>query len=102
MMQPLLENAIYHGIEPRREGGTVLVGGRVDGDMIELTVSNPLPAPEHIGHAGNGIALDNIRERLQLLYAGRASVEAGPADGQWVVKLRYPASGGASAHGGTA
>jgi two-component system, LytTR family, sensor histidine kinase AlgZ len=65
----------------------------VDGDMIELAVSNPLPAPEHIAHVGNGIALDNIRERLQLLYSGRASVEAGPADGQWVVKLRFPASG---------
>jgi two-component system, LytTR family, sensor histidine kinase AlgZ len=93
MMQPLLENAIYHGIEPRREGGTVQVSGHVDGDMIELAVSNPLPGAEHIGHVGNGMALDNIRERLQLLYSGRASVEAGPDNGQWVVKLRFPATG---------
>jgi two-component system, LytTR family, sensor histidine kinase AlgZ len=97
MMQPLLENAIYHGIEPRREGGTVQVSGHVDGDIIELAVSNPLPDAGHIGHAGNGIALDNIRERLQLLYAGRASVEAGPEQGQWVVRLRFPASGAEAA-----
>jgi two-component system, LytTR family, sensor histidine kinase AlgZ len=96
MMQPLLENAIYHGIEPRRAGGTVDVSGHVDGDMITLAVSNPLPDAEHIGHVGNGIALDNIRERLQLLYSGRASVEAGPDGGQWVVKLRFPASGAAA------
>jgi two-component system sensor histidine kinase AlgZ len=94
MMQPLLENAIYHGVEPRREGGVVEVSGRVAGEMIELTVSNPLPDAGHIGHAGNGIALDNIRERLQLLYAGRASVDAGPNNGQWVVTLRFPALAG--------
>jgi two-component system sensor histidine kinase AlgZ len=92
MMQPLLENAIYHGIEPLRQGGTVTISGAVDGDMITVTVRNPLPAPEHVGHAGNGMALDNIRERLQLLYAGRASVSAGAESGEWVVRLVFPAT----------
>jgi len=102
MMQPLLENAIYHGVEPRREGGTVEVRGRVDGEMIELSVSNPLPEAGHVGHAGNGIALDNIRERLQLLYAGRASVEAGPDGAAWVVRLRFPAAAATPGSGGPA
>src|SRR5260221_9716705 len=43
LMQPLLENAIYHGIEPRPTGGTVIVSGALDDDIIGLTVKNPLP-----------------------------------------------------------
>lgn len=90
MMQPLLENAIYHGIEPLREGGTVTVAGSVDGEIISLTVSNPVPPKEHLARVGNGIALDNIRERLQLMYAGRAGVAAGVEGDAWVVRLHFP------------
>jgi two-component system, LytTR family, sensor histidine kinase AlgZ len=53
-------------------------------------VRNPLPDEGAAVHAGNGIALDNIRERLQLLYPGRASVEAGIQDAEYVVQLSFP------------
>ena len=71
MMQPLLENAIYHGIEPRAEGGMVTITGEVSGGLITIVVRNPLdPAPGL--REGNRLALANIRERLELMYGERA------------------------------
>ena len=65
VVQPLLENAIYHGIEPLPDGGTVVVSGSRNGDSLELSIANPVqPQPGGTAHAGNRIALDNIRERL--------------------------------------
>jgi len=90
LMQPLLENAIYHGIEPRPDGGIVTVSGSLDGDIIGLTVRNPLPDPSEAAHAGNRVALDNIRERMDLIYPGRSSVEASRIGDEYVVRLRFP------------
>jgi two-component system, LytTR family, sensor histidine kinase AlgZ len=90
LLQPLLENAIFHGIEPRRDGGKVRVSGELDGEMIVLTVSNPLPEPGSSAHSGNGVALANIRERLMLVYQGKAQVEAGISDGEFAVRLQFP------------
>jgi two-component system sensor histidine kinase AlgZ len=90
LMQPLLENAIYHGIEPRRGGGIVTVSGALDGDTIGLTVRNPLPEEGSGSKSGNRIALANIRERMELLYPGRASVEASRIGDEFIVRLRFP------------
>ena len=90
LMQPLLENAIYHGIEPRPGGGIVTVSGALDGDIIGLTVRNPLPEAGDAAHSGNRIALDNIRERMELLYPGRSSVEANRIGDEYIVRLRFP------------
>jgi two-component system, LytTR family, sensor histidine kinase AlgZ len=90
LMQPLLENAIYHGIEPRPTGGIVTVSGSLDGEVIGLTVRNPLPEAGEAAHAGNRVALDNIRERMDLIYPGRSSVEANRVGDEYVVRLRFP------------
>ena len=90
LMQPLLENAIYHGIEPRPSGGTVTVSGGLDGDMIDLSVRNPLPEAGEAAHAGNRVALDNIRERMDLIYPGRSQVEASRIGDEYLVRLRFP------------
>ncbi len=90
LMQPLLENAIYHGIEPRPGGGIVTVSGALDGNTIGLTVRNPLPEAGGAAHSGNRIALDNIRERMELLYPGRSSVEANRVGDEYIVRLRFP------------
>jgi two-component system, LytTR family, sensor histidine kinase AlgZ len=89
MIQPLLENAIYHGIEPRPEGGTVVISGELSGDLITVVVRNPidpLPGPRE----GNRVALANIRERLSLLYGDRALMKSGRFDGEYIVTLRFP------------
>ena len=90
LMQPLLENAIYHGVEPRPAGGIVTVSGALEGEMIGLTVRNPLPDAGAESQAGNGIALANIRERMALLYPGRSSVEASRVGDEYIVRLRFP------------
>jgi two-component system sensor histidine kinase AlgZ len=89
MIQPLLENAIYHGIEPRPEGGRVTISGEISGGLITLVVRNPLGAgPQQ--RDGNRLALANIRERLELLYGERALMKSGNFDGEYIVTLRFP------------
>ncbi|HYC09786.1 MAG TPA: sensor histidine kinase [Steroidobacteraceae bacterium] len=89
MIQPLLENAIYHGIEPRAEGGTVTISGEVAGGLVTIVVRNPLdPAPG--ARDGNRLALANIRERLSLLYGERALMKSGRFDAEYIVTLRFP------------
>jgi two-component system sensor histidine kinase AlgZ len=91
VVQPLLENAIYHGIEPLPQGGTVVVSGERKGDVIELRVSNPVAAaPAGPARAGNRIALDNIRERLELAYPGRARVDIANSGAEYQVTLTFP------------
>jgi len=89
-LQPLLENAIYHGIEPRAEGGTVTVSGEFNKGMITVVVRNPLPAANLTMRDGNRLALANIRERLDLMYGERATVKAGRFDEEYIVTLRFP------------
>jgi len=91
LLQPLVENAIYHGIEPLPEGGCIRIQGRREGNVVLLCVSNPLAAAAHpTRHAGNRMALDNIRQRLTYAYPGRASLELTQDDGQYRVCLRFP------------
>ncbi|HEY6124031.1 MAG TPA: sensor histidine kinase [Steroidobacteraceae bacterium] len=89
-LQPLLENAIYHGIEPLAEGGVVTVTGEFNKGMITIVVRNPLPVANLTVRDGNRLALANIKERLELMYGDRATVKAGRFDDQYIVTLRFP------------
>ena len=89
-LQPLLENAIYHGIEPRPDGGVVTVTGEFSKEMITIVVKNPVPAANLTMRDGNRLALANIKERLDLMYGERATVKAGRFDDQYIVTLRFP------------
>jgi len=90
LVQPLLENAVYHGIEPQADGGTVTVTGTFDGEYIQLSVSNPLPPGTSAKHKGHGIALDNIRQRLELAWPGAAQVELYQDAHIYRVELYFP------------
>jgi two-component system sensor histidine kinase AlgZ len=72
ILQPLLENAVGHGVQTRPEGGTVSVYGRSEGDQVVITIGNPAAAAESA--SGHGMALRNIRERLALAFGSRASL----------------------------
>jgi two-component system, LytTR family, sensor histidine kinase AlgZ len=89
-LQPLLENAIYHGVEPRPGGGTVTVTGEFNKGMITIVVRNPLPAANHTVREGNRLALANIKERLELMYGERSTVKSGRFDEEYIVTLRFP------------
>jgi two-component system sensor histidine kinase AlgZ len=89
LLQPLLENAIYHGVEPDVGTGEVLVRIERRGQRVLAQVENPY-YPEHQHRAGNRMALANIRERLQLFFDAEARVETGVKDGRYVVQIEMP------------
>jgi two-component system sensor histidine kinase AlgZ len=89
MLQPLLENAVYHGIEPAPEGGTVHIGIAQRGDELRISIANPTVGP--LKHAtGNHIALANIRERLALYYDLEARLEIDADDDHYEVRIILP------------
>ncbi len=78
LLQPLVENAVMHGLEPSVDGGCVQVQARVQGNRLVLTVQDDgrgLHAAKRPGSRGNGLALSNIRERLQTRYGSEARLE---------------------------
>ncbi len=89
LLQPLLENAIYHGIEPQPQGGTVHVTGEIAGGLITIVVRNRV-AENGSDREGHHLALANIRERLSLMYGERALVKAGRFEDEYIVTLRFP------------
>ncbi len=89
LLQPLLENAIYHGVEPEPEGGVVTVTGELAGGLVTVVVRNRVPERQS-DREGNNLALSNIKERLSLMYGERALVKAGRFDAEYIVTLRFP------------
>lgn len=77
-LQPLLENAIYHGIEPLPAGGTIQLDGGLRDEAVIITLRNPLAAVRP--HPGNQLAQDNVRQRLHAHFgaAGQLTIEATP------------------------
>ncbi len=83
-LQPLLENAIYHGIEPNPTGGEIRIAGRMEGvgsaARVRLEIRNPLPEPSASlpkeRRPGHCMALENVRERLLLQLGTRAKLHA--------------------------
>lgn len=90
LLQPLVENAVYHGIQPLPEGGVVEVAGSSDGVTIEIRVRNPCPPPAARRGNRNGMALNNIRSRLALHYGERAALLAEDQAGAFECRLRIP------------
>ncbi|MGB5102867.1 MAG: sensor histidine kinase [Steroidobacteraceae bacterium] len=90
LLQPLLENAIGHGIEPLPEGGTIHVKGQLEGDSVTIEVANPVSQTARAVRAGNRMALDNVRQRLELVFPGRSSVDVDDGGHEYRVRLRFP------------
>ena len=98
MLQILIENAIKHGLEPKIDGGRIDIRANVDGQMLQVDVID-----DGIGfnvHAGDGLGLANVRERLRILYGQRAQlvIEA-PLTGGTRASIRVPYAPDIFAHG---
>jgi two-component system, LytTR family, sensor histidine kinase AlgZ len=90
-IQPLLENAIYHGIEPLPEGGVIKVKGTVADGMVTISVTNPIAVNQNgLSTQGNQLALDNIRQRLELAYGDRGKLEIEKLADTFCVKVGFP------------
>ncbi len=91
ILQPLLENAVYHGIEPAEQGGVIHISGRYRRRRVNLSIRNTIPPEGSRGHRkGNRMALENTRQRLQGFFAGAASLTIGEVDGQHQVRVVFP------------
>jgi len=88
-LQPLLENAIYHGIQPLEEGGTITITGLFDGKQIQLVVENPLAATLS-PHQGNSIAQKNIQQRLLVFYGTQAKLSVQRETDTYRVIMFFP------------
>lgn len=89
VIQPLVENAVYHGIEPAAVPGEINLNVYRSQDKVHIVVRNPVAgAPGH--HRGNGIALDNIRERLLLHFDLDASLKSEPMGAVYQVHIVIP------------
>lgn len=89
ILQPLVENAVYHGIEPSIEPGAIEINVRRVASQVETLVRNPfLPAQDH--HSGNKMALSNIRERLALHFDVEAELQTRVIDNYYEVRIRVP------------
>lgn len=89
MLQPLLENAVYHGIETAPDGGTVRIGFARRGDELAIEIGNPMPTSRQ-HPAGNQMAVANIRERLALYYDLEARLEVCQQAGDYLVRIALP------------
>ncbi len=90
-LQPLLENAIYHGIQPLPDGGTISLKLWFEADTVNVRIENPLPPPGgRKQSAGNKMAIANIQSRLQVLFGNRAMLTSGVEGDAYVTALRFP------------
>jgi two-component system sensor histidine kinase AlgZ len=92
-LQPLLENAIYHGIQPLPEGGEVVVDIQSHEGKLVATISNPLPGGDYSHESGNRMALDNIKRRLEAIYGSEASIVAVRSENSFTATISYPLEG---------
>jgi two-component system sensor histidine kinase AlgZ len=91
ILQPLLENAVYHGIEPADDGGKILVTGCYRRRRVNLSIRNSLPREGETSHRqGNQLALENIRARLAGVFDMEASLTESHVDGEFQVRLVFP------------
>lgn len=92
LLQPLVENALRHGIAPRPEGGLLRLQLQRDGADVLLQLDNPVADNSSSTAAGHGIGHRNVRARLELLFPGRHRFEAGPVSEGYRVQVRWPAT----------
>ena len=91
LLQPVVENAIKHGLEPKVDGGLVRVSATRKGEQMVLTVvDNGLGFSENADSSGSGVGLANLRERLAVLYDGAATLTVAEANPGTTITIRVP------------
>ena len=91
IIQPLLENAVYHGIEPSFGGGVIDIDMRADRRRVQILIRNPFPDDGQRSHRkGNQIAMDNIKQRLIQHFGEAASLSSSRRNDIHITKIIFP------------
>jgi two-component system sensor histidine kinase AlgZ len=88
LLQPLVENAVRHGVEPSAQGADVRISTQRRGSTVVIKVTNTVPNGQ--GKAGQGLALRNVRERLALLHDVQSQFRSGLKAGVFQVRMEVP------------
>ncbi len=88
LLQPLLENAVKHGVEPSERGAQIKISTQRRGSVVVIKVTNTVPAGQ--GRRGSGVALDNVRERLRLLHDVQGQFQCALRNGIFQVRIEVP------------
>ena len=90
LLQPLVENAVKHGVEPSAEGARIKVSTQRRGSTVVIKVSNTVSGGPAGAPHGSGLALNNVRERLSLLHDVQGQFQSGLKDGVFQVRIEVP------------
>lgn len=90
ILQPLVENAVKHGVEPSASGAQIKITTQRRGAVVVVKVTNTVPAGQ--GRRGNGVALDNVRDRLYLLHDVQGQFQVALKDGVFQARMEIPAA----------
>ncbi len=90
ILQPLVENAIYHGVEPLTSGGTVRIEIETTVRDLLFTIINPKPRLRDPTRPGNKMAQENIRQRLQLAYGDLSKMKIRETEKHYSVSFNIP------------
>jgi two-component system, LytTR family, sensor histidine kinase AlgZ len=90
LLQPLVENSVYHGIQPLPDGGTVSIDGRLENGRVEIAIRNPRP-PENARMVGrHGMALVNTRARIEYHFGRRGELDIDAGADYFACTVRLP------------
>jgi two-component system sensor histidine kinase AlgZ len=89
VLQPLVENAVKHGVEPSDAGAQVRISTQRRGGIVVIKVTNTVPSGQ--GKRGHGVAQDNVRDRLRLLHDVQGQFQTALVEGVYQVRIEVPA-----------
>jgi two-component system sensor histidine kinase AlgZ len=98
-IQPLVENAIRHGVEAQPMGGTVQIEVMAGPGVVRITVRNPVSAGNERNHTGHQVGLSSVRARVEALTHGRGQVETSVTGGVYTASIVLPMADHGFAHG---
>jgi hypothetical protein len=90
ILQPLIENAVNHGIAPIPEGGSILLSGRIDGGSLTVTVENPID-PDYVPSRKGGVGMENVRKRLAAMHGEGGILKTSLSGHRFIAELIAPA-----------
>ena len=90
-LQPLAENAVFHGIEPSVNGGDITLHGRFRNGVVSLAMTNSLPADGAVSYReGNQLAQENVRQRLLASFGDAAGTSTSLVDDKYQIRIWFP------------